>query len=163
MRSGSTDCNLHTIVRLPQTTFHPATVSTNLLFFQKGTPTKEIWYYEHRLPVGQKSYSKTKVMQFNEFAHMIEWWDQREESEVAWRVRFEDLNNGFDLDVRNPNRDEAEECLGASHQFGVAENGVERRAKLMAHVGKELRRTRSSRSRSKWLPNCHPATATGGA
>ena len=50
-----TDCNLHTIVRLPQSTFHPATVSTNLLFFQKGTPTKEIWYYEHRLPEGQKS------------------------------------------------------------------------------------------------------------
>ena len=60
-----TDCNLHTIVRLPQSTFHPATVSTNLLFFQKGTPTKEIWYYEHRLPEGQKSYSKTKAIQFD--------------------------------------------------------------------------------------------------
>lgn len=61
-----TDCNLHTIVRLPQSTFHPATVSTNLLFFEKGTPTKEIWYYEHRLPEGQKSYSKTKGIQFSE-------------------------------------------------------------------------------------------------
>ena len=69
-----TSCNLHTIVRLPQSTFHPATVSTNLLFFQKGAPTKEIWYYEHRLPEGQKSYSKTKGIQFDEFAPMIEWW-----------------------------------------------------------------------------------------
>lgn len=97
-----TDCNLHTIVRLPQSTFHPATVSTNLLFFQKGTPTKEIWYYEHRLPEGQKSYSKTKAIQFHEFGPMIEWWDKREENEVAWKVKIEDLKDGFDLDVKNP-------------------------------------------------------------
>lgn len=97
-----TDCNLHTIVRLPQSTFHPATVSTNLLFFEKGTPTKEIWYYEHRLPEGQKSYSKTKAIQFDEFAPMMEWWDKREESEVAWCVKARDLKKGFDLDVKNP-------------------------------------------------------------
>jgi type I restriction enzyme M protein len=97
-----TDCNLHTIIRLPQSTFFPATVSTNLLFFQKGTPTKEIWYWEHRLPEGQKSYSKTKVIQFDEFAPLIEWWDKREESDVAWKVKVEDLKRGFDLDVKNP-------------------------------------------------------------
>jgi type I restriction enzyme M protein len=103
-----TDCNLHTIVRLPQSTFHPATVSTNLLFFQKGTPTKEIWYWEHRLPEGQKSYSKTKAIQFEEFAPLIEWWDNREETEVAWKVKVEDLKHGFDLDVKNPHREEEE-------------------------------------------------------
>ncbi|MEO8616172.1 MAG: class I SAM-dependent DNA methyltransferase [Luteolibacter sp.] len=97
-----TDCNLHTIVRLPQSTFHPATVSTNLLFFEKGTPTKEIWYYEHRLPVGQKSYSKTKGIQFDEFAPMIKWWNKRKESDVAWKVKLKDLKRGFDLDVKNP-------------------------------------------------------------
>jgi type I restriction enzyme M protein len=98
-----TDCNLHTVVRLPQSTFHPATVSTNLLFFQKGTPTKEIWYYEHRLPEEQKSYSKTKAIQFAEFGPMIAWWDKREETDVAWRVKVENLGKGFDLDVKNPN------------------------------------------------------------
>lgn len=97
-----TDCNLHTIVRLPQSTFHPATVSTNLLFFEKGTPTKEIWYYEHRLTEGQKSYSKTKTIQFDEFAPMIVWWDKRVENEVAWKVKVGDLKKGFDLDVKNP-------------------------------------------------------------
>lgn len=100
-----TDCNLHTIIRLPQSTFHPATVSTNLLFFQKGTPTKEIWYYEHRLPEGQKSYSKTKAIQFDEFVPIIEWWSERKESEVAWRVKVDDLKKGFDLDVKNPNKE----------------------------------------------------------
>jgi type I restriction enzyme M protein len=103
-----TDCNLHTIVRLPQSTFHPATVSTNLLFFEKGTPTKEIWYYEHQLPEGQKSYSKTKVIQFDEFAPLIKWWHKRKETEQSWRVKVSDLKKGFDLDVKNPNREELE-------------------------------------------------------
>jgi type I restriction enzyme M protein len=98
-----TDCNVHTIVRLPQSTFFPATVSTNLLFFQKGTSTKEIWYWEHRLPEGQKSYSKTKSIQFDEFAPLIDWWNKRKESDFAWKVKIEDLKKGFDLDVKNPN------------------------------------------------------------
>lgn len=97
-----TDCNLHTIVRLPQSTFFPATVSTNLLFFEKGAPTKEIWYYEHRLPEGQKSYSKTKPIQFEEFKPLIEWWSNRVENEVAWKVKVKDLNN-WDLDIKNSN------------------------------------------------------------
>jgi type I restriction enzyme M protein len=62
-----TECNLHTIIRLPQSTFSPATVSTNLLFFEKGSPTKEIWYYEHKLPVGQKSYSKQNQFSLKNF------------------------------------------------------------------------------------------------
>lgn len=98
-----TDCNLHTVIRLPQSTFHPATVSTNLLFFEKGTPTKDIWFYEHQLPEGQKSYSKTKPIQFDEFEPMIAWWHKRKETQVAWRVRVDDLKRGFDLDVKNPN------------------------------------------------------------
>ena len=98
-----TECNVHTIVRLPPSTFHPANVSTNLLFFQKGTPTQEVWYYEHRLPEGQKSYSKT--IQFHEFAEMLDWWGKREETDVAWRVKVEDLKKGFDLDVKNPNNE----------------------------------------------------------
>lgn len=109
-----TDCNVHTIVRLPQSTFHPATVSTNLLFFEKGTPTKEIWYYEHRLPEGQKSYSKTKPIQFHEFEAMQDWWNEREENEVAWRVRVGDLKEGLDLDVKNPNREEDEQEICAT-------------------------------------------------
>jgi type I restriction enzyme M protein len=100
-----TDCNLHTIVRLPQSTFFPATVSTNLLFFEKGEPTKEIWYYEHRLPEGQKSYSKTKPIQFDEFKPLIEWWNDRQENDVAWKVKVTDLNN-WDLDIKNQNKKE---------------------------------------------------------
>lgn len=132
-----TDCNLHTIVRLPQSTFHPATVSTNLLFFQKGTPTKEIWYYEHRLPEGQKSYSKTKVIQFDEFEPMIEWWDQREESGVAWRVKIGDLKKGFDLDVKNPTSAVEERDLSVPECLKEFRKSLERAAKALAAVEKE--------------------------
>jgi type I restriction enzyme M protein len=121
-----TDCNLHTIIRLPQSTFFPATVSTNLLFFQKGTPTKEIWYWEHRLPEGQKSYSKTKAIQFDEFGPLIEWWDKREESDVAWKVEVGDLKRGFDLDVKNPHQGEEEANLTAAEIMSRIEQGFDR-------------------------------------
>jgi len=133
-----TDCNLHTIVRLPQSTFFPATVSTNLLFFQKGTPTKQIWYWEHRLPEGQKSYSKTKAIQFDEFAPLIEWWDKREESEVAWKVKVEDLKRGFDLDVKNPHREEEEKDLSASEVLSRLNASVQTTQKLLAELQKQI-------------------------
>jgi type I restriction enzyme M protein len=102
-----TDCNLHTIIRLPQSTFFPATVSTNLLFFEKGGKTKEIWYYEHKLPEGQKSYSKTKPIQFKEFKPLIEWWNDRKENTQAWKVNIKDLKD-WDLDIKNPTIEEEE-------------------------------------------------------
>jgi type I restriction enzyme M protein len=132
-----TDCNLHTIVRLPQSTFHPATVSTNLLFFEKGTPTKDIWYYEHKLPEGQKSYSKTKVIQFEEFGPMIEWWGQREESEVAWKVNVEDLKECFDLDVKNPSSSVEEDELTVKESLEKFRKSMERVSAALESVEKE--------------------------
>ena len=111
------DCNLHTIVRLPNSVFQPyATVATNLLFFTKGTPTKEIWYYQHRLPEGQKSYSKTKTVRREEFQPLEDWWNNREESEVAWRVPIQTIiDRNYDLDIKNPHQ--AEEV----HEYTSAE------------------------------------------
>jgi type I restriction enzyme M protein len=134
-----TDCNLHTIVRLPQSTFHPATVSTNLLFFEKGKPTKEIWYYEHQLPEGQKSYSKTKAIQFDEFEPMIEWWDNREENEVAWCVKAEDLKEGFDLDVKNPHREEGKAEKSASEIINDIDDSLTKFGSLLQQIKEQLR------------------------
>jgi len=132
-----TDCNVHTIIRLPQSTFFPATVSTNLLFFEKGTPTKEIWYYEHRLPEGQKSYSKTKAIQFQEFVPMIEWWDKRVENEVAWKVAVEDLKEGFDLDVKNPNSSVEEDELTVKDCLKKFRKSMDRVSDALEAVEKE--------------------------
>ena len=72
------ECNLHTIVRLPNSVFKPyASIGTNLLFFEKGEPTKEIWFYEHRVPKGQKAYSMTKPIRLEYFQDCIDWWAAR--------------------------------------------------------------------------------------
>ena len=82
-----------------------ATVNTNLLFFTKGKPTKEIWYYEHVLPDGYKAYSKTKPIRIEEFGDIKDWWNNRSESEVSWKVPIEKIRErGFDLDIKNPNK-----------------------------------------------------------
>jgi type I restriction enzyme M protein len=128
-----TNVNLHTIVRLPQSTFFPATVSTNLLFFQKGTPTKEIWYYEHKLPAGQKSYSKTKPIQFEEFTPLIEWWANRTETDQAWKVRVEDLK-GFDLDVKNPIQKVEELEHSSVDIFGLLDSSLNRSFEILNEI-----------------------------
>ena len=104
------ECNLHTIVRLPNSVFKPyATVATNLLFFEKGTSTQEIWFYEHVVPEGQKSYSKTRPIKLEYLNSVKEWWGGekrtgRLENEFAWKVNASDIaSNGFNLDVKNPN------------------------------------------------------------
>lgn len=104
------ECNLHTIVRLPKGVFAPyTTINTNLLFFNKGEPTKEVWFYEHPYPPGYKSYSKTKPIRISEFDAEKAWWDKREENEYAWRISIEDLKaRGYNLDVKNPHIEEVE-------------------------------------------------------
>jgi type I restriction enzyme M protein len=99
------DFNLHTIVRLPNGVFAPYTIiPTNLLFFDRSHPTKEVWYYEQPLPNGRKNYTKTQPIQFEEFAGCLEWWNKREENERAWKVPATELfANGCNLDRKNPN------------------------------------------------------------
>lgn len=103
------ECNLHTIVRLPNSVFKPyASIGTNLLFFEKGEPTKDIWFYEHRIPKGQKAYSMTKPIRFEHLKPCIDWWSGatrkgRKESEVAWKVTSDEVKaRGYNLDFKNP-------------------------------------------------------------
>lgn len=103
------ECNLHTIVRLPNSVFKPyASIGTNLLFFEKGTPTQEVWYYEHRVPEGQKAYSMTKPIKVEHLQGCVDWWggaerEGRKETPQAWRVCIEDIKaRGCNLDIKNP-------------------------------------------------------------
>lgn len=100
-------CNLHTIVRLPNGVFNPYTsIKTNLLFFEKGSPTKEIWYYEHPYPDGVKSYNKTRPIHIKEFDAEKAWWGQREENKHAWRVPLQDIiDRNYNLDIKNPHEE----------------------------------------------------------
>ena len=103
------ECNLHTIVRLPNSVFKPyAGIGTNLLFFEKGIPTKEIWFYEHRVPDEQKAYSMTKPIRVDYLNPCVDWWGGtkrkgRVENEFAWKVTAEEVKaRGYNLDIKNP-------------------------------------------------------------
>ncbi|MEA3248344.1 MAG: class I SAM-dependent DNA methyltransferase, partial [Nanoarchaeota archaeon] len=82
--------NLHTIVRLPNGVFNPYTgIRTNLLFFEKGKPTKDVWYFEHPLPEGYKTYNKSKPIGIKEFDLEKGWWGDRENKKFekhCWKV-----------------------------------------------------------------------------
>lgn len=101
-------CNLHTIVRLPNGVFSPYTgIPTNLLFFTKGSSTKEVWYYEHPYPAGQKSYSRSKPINIKEFDQEKKWWNKRKVNEFAWKISIEQIKaKNYNLDFRNPSSEE---------------------------------------------------------
>ena len=102
-------CNLHTIVRLPNSVFRPyASIGTNLLFFEKGGPTRDIWFWEHLIPEGQKAYSMTRPIRLEHLDGCAAWWGGadrkgRVECERAWKVSAEDIKErGYNLDIKNP-------------------------------------------------------------
>jgi type I restriction enzyme M protein len=103
------ECNLHTIVRLPNSVFRPyASIGTNLLFFEKGEPTKDVWYWEHQVPAGQRAYSMTKPIRLEHLQDCIDWWGGserkgRKEGPQAWKVSAEDIKaRNYNLDIKNP-------------------------------------------------------------
>jgi type I restriction enzyme M protein len=100
------ECNLHTIVRLPNGVFSPYTdIQTNLLFFTKGEPTEEIWYFEHPFPEGYKKYTKTKPIRHEEFELEKAWWNDRIENEYAWKVSVNDIKKrNYNFDINNPSK-----------------------------------------------------------
>jgi len=139
------ECNLHTVVRLPNGVFNPYTgIKTNLLFFTKGKQTKNIWYYEHPYPPGIKSYSKTKPMLIEEFEPEKKWWNKRKENEFAWKVTVDEIKgSNYNLDIKNPNSVEQgnanPEKLLKEYKKLLAEMGATRESlkkELMDSLGK---------------------------
>jgi len=111
------ECNLHTIMRLPNGVFNPYTgIRTNILFFTKGKPTEHVWFYEHPYPEGVKNYNKSKPIRFEEFKTEIDWWGKEEDNfksrvrnKQAWKVSAEDIKNrNYNLDIKNPHVTEQE-------------------------------------------------------
>ena len=124
-------------------------IPTNILFFDRSGPTREVWYYEQPLPEGRKNYTKTAPIQFDEFAPLIAWWDQpgpgtkREENERAWKVPVgELLANGCNLDRKNPR---AKEDITHLPPEQLAESILtkERRiAEILSNIKNPLMKTR---------------------
>ena len=138
--------NLHTIVRLPNGVFAPYTsIPTNILFFDRSGPTREVWYYEQPLPEGRKNYTKTAPIQFEEFAPLVSWWDQpgpgtkRKENEQAWKVPVTELlANGCNLDRKNPRAKEDITHLPPAQLAADILKKEQRIAELMGNIQKLL-------------------------
>jgi type I restriction enzyme M protein len=91
-------------VRLPKGVFSPYTsISTNILFFEKGKNTEEIWFFEHPYPEGYKSYSRSKPLTIQEFDLEKKWWNHRRGNEYAWKVTAGEIAaQNYNLDCKNP-------------------------------------------------------------
>lgn len=105
--------NIHTIVRLPKGVFSPYTsINTNILFFEKGGPTKEVWFFEHPYPDGYKSYSRSNPLTIEEFELEKEWWGGttrkgRKVTKNAWKVSVKELEErNYNFDCKNPHFEE---------------------------------------------------------
>ncbi|MCF6150599.1 MAG: N-6 DNA methylase [Candidatus Kuenenia sp.] len=134
------NCNLHTIVRLPNSVFQPyASVATNLLFFEKGKQMKEIWYWEHKLPEGVKAYSKTKPIQKSEFDDLKKWWKKRKENEQAWKVSIDTIAaNGYNLDIKNPHMPEEKHTYSSVELVTMIHESFRKSDELLQQLRKEL-------------------------
>ncbi|WP_419600263.1 N-6 DNA methylase [Thiolapillus sp.] len=97
-------CNLHTILDCPGGTFLGAGVKTVVLFFEKGAPTRKIWYYQ--LDPG-RSLGKTNPLNDDDLKEFVELQASFAESEKSWAVKFDEIDpQTFDLSVKNPNKAE---------------------------------------------------------
>jgi len=124
--------NLHTIVRLPKGVFSPYTgINTNILFFEKSGPTKDLWFFEHPYPEGYKSYSRRNPLTIEEFDREKKWWKKRKSNEYAWKVSAKELAaRNYNLDCKNP------------HQVEVAHGDPEVLWQEYEEISRQLEKTR---------------------
>ena len=112
-----TECNLHTILDMPQGTFLGAGVKTVILFFTKGEATKDIWYYQ--LDPG-RNLGKTNPLNISDLKEFLDTQQNKSESENSWIVKQDDLDqDSYDLAVQNPNK--VEEVDNRNPQEIIAE------------------------------------------
>jgi type I restriction enzyme M protein len=125
---------------LPNGVFAPYTgIKTNLLFFEKGKPTKEVWYFEHPYPDGVKSYNKTKPINIKEFDLEKSWWHKRKENEHAWKVSVNELKErNFNLDIKNPNVAEEEKQYSSKELIELLDSSFSRSHKLLQQLKAEF-------------------------
>lgn len=95
------NCSLHTILDCPSGTFLGAGVKTVVLFFEKGAPTRDIWYYQ--LDPG-RNMGKTNALNDNDLKEFVELQASFAVSGKSWKVKASDIDQtSFDLSVKNPN------------------------------------------------------------
>ena len=133
-------CNLHTIIKLPSGVFNPYTaIKTNILFFDKGKKTKDIWFYEMPLPNGIKSYNRTRPIEINHFSDIKTWWNNRTENDFAWKASIKEVQQrNYDLDIKNPVLKESTTLYSSIELIELIEESFTRSRKLIDELKKSL-------------------------
>lgn len=110
-----------------------------MLFFEKGSPTKEIWYYEHLYPVGQKSYNKSRPVTIKEFDLEKTWWNNRVEGDNTWKVSIGDIRKrNYNLDISSPYFGEGDDNISSSDIIQRLKKSVEISDQLLGLLNKEI-------------------------
>jgi type I restriction enzyme M protein len=124
------ECNLHTVLDCPGGTFIGAGVKTVVLFFEKGTKTRKVWFYQ--LDPGRKM-GKTNPLNDADLAEFIELQKTQADSPKSWSLDVKSIDQKtFDLSVKNPNG--AEEIAHRSPQDIMAEiEGLDTEARNVLH------------------------------
>lgn len=95
-------CNLHTVLDLPGGVFTGAGVKTVVLFFEKGAPTENIWFYQLNL---DRNLGKTNPLNAEDLAEFVELQKTKADSENSWTLVIKNIDqNTIDLSVKNPNK-----------------------------------------------------------
>lgn len=96
------NCNLHTVLDLPGGAFQGAGVKTVVLFFEKGAPTKKVWFYQLNL---ERNLGKGNPLNENDLAEFVKLQKTKVDSDNSWSVDIKDVNKEtFDLSVKNPSK-----------------------------------------------------------
>jgi len=123
-----------------------AGVNTNLIFFQKGNPTKEIWYYELPLPEGLKQYTKGRPIRDEEFASARRSLGVggtsikgRKASKNMWKVSIKEIQEkNYNLDFKNPNKKDSEIQKSPKELLREIEEREEKISKILDEIKKRI-------------------------
>jgi len=132
--------NLHHIIRLPNGSFAPYTnIPTNILFFDRTRPTKEIWYYEFPLPEGRKNFTKTNPIKFEHFEELKKIWEKKKLTEQSWIVPVEEIiKNNYNLDIKNPSKKAEFEHLSPEELIVKIEESEKKISFLLGEIKKMI-------------------------
>jgi type I restriction enzyme M protein len=129
------DCNLHTILDLPAKVF-TAGVTTVVLFFEKGQPTKDIWYYQLNL---DRTLGKTNPLNEKDLEQFVELYKKRSNTENSWLINFKDVDtNNWDLTATNPNKKDTSDNRTPSEILSEIEKLDKEAAEAMLAIKKEF-------------------------
>ena len=95
-------CKIHTVLALPGGVFAGAGVKTVVLFFDKGAPTRKVWFYQLNL---DRNLGKTNPLNENDLAEFVKLQRKKGDSQNSWSVKVADVDKTtFDLSVKNPHK-----------------------------------------------------------